>query len=87
MKKNTHINSNYHRRAGFTLIEILLVVVIISILAGIGIPAITGKSETARISQAEGNINAISSALAIYEMNNGTYHYEVTWKVNFYVAW
>ena len=61
------------RKSGFTLIEILLVVVIIGILAGIGIPAISGKSETAKISQAKANINAISSALAIYEMNNGAY--------------
>ncbi len=61
------------RREAFTLIEILLVVVIIGILAGIGIPAISGKSEKAKISQAKANINAISSALAIYEMNNGAY--------------
>ncbi|MEN7972787.1 MAG: type II secretion system protein GspG [Verrucomicrobiota bacterium] len=61
------------RRSGFTLIEILLVVVIIGILAGIGIPAISGKSEKAKIAQAKANITAVSSALAIYEMNNGTY--------------
>ena len=61
------------RKAGFTLIEILLVVVIIGILAGIGIPALSGKSEQAKIAQGEANINAISSALAIYEMNNGAY--------------
>ena len=36
------------RKSGFTLIEILLVVVIIGILAGIGIPALSGKSEKAK---------------------------------------
>lgn len=61
------------RRSGFTLIEILLVVVIIGILAGIGIPALRGKSESAMIAQGRANIVTISSALAIYEMNNGTY--------------
>lgn len=61
------------RRSGFTLIEILLVVVIIGILAGIGIPAISGKSEKAKLGQAKANIVALSSALAIYEMNNGSY--------------
>lgn len=66
-------NTNMSRKSGFTLIEILLVVVIIGILAGIGIPAISGKSEQAKIAQAQANISAISSALAIYEMNNGAY--------------
>ena len=61
------------RKAGFTLIEILLVVVIIGILAGIGIPALTGRSEQAKIAQGEANIKAVESALAIYEMNNGSY--------------
>jgi general secretion pathway protein G len=61
------------RKSGFTLIEILLVVVIIGILAGIGIPALSGKSESAMIAQGRANITSISSALAMYEMNNGAY--------------
>ncbi len=69
-KKANQVN---RRKAGFTLIEILLVVVIIGILAGIGIPALSGKSEQAKIAQAQANIKAIESALAIYEMNNGAY--------------
>lgn len=69
-KKETRMN---RRKSGFTLIEILLVVVIIGILAGIGIPALTGKSESAKIAQAQANIKSLESALAIYEMNNGAY--------------
>lgn len=72
IQKNPETIRN-RRRAGFTLIEILLVVVIIGILAGIGIPAISGKSEKAKIAQAQANIVTLSSGLAIYEMNNGTY--------------
>jgi len=73
MKNRKKDQLMHRRRAGFTLIEILLVVVIIGILAGIGIPALSGKSEKAKIAQAQGNINMLSSGLAIYEMNNGTY--------------
>lgn len=73
MKTEKHNNIVNRRQAGFTLIEILLVVVIIGILAGIGIPAITGKSEKAKIAQAQSNIITISSGLQMYEMNNGDY--------------
>ena len=69
-KQETLLN---RRQSGFTLIEILFVVVIIGILAGIGIPAISGKSEKAKIAQAQSNLITISSGLQMYEMNNGTY--------------
>ena len=52
MKKNRS-NKN---KSGFTLIEIILVVVIIGILAGIGLPRLGGKSDQAKMPQAQGNI-------------------------------
>jgi general secretion pathway protein G len=61
------------RKSGFTLIEILLVVVIIGILAGIGIPALSGKSEKAKFAQAQGNINMLSMGVREYEIMNGDY--------------
>ncbi|MEI6892265.1 MAG: type II secretion system protein GspG [Pontiella sp.] len=72
---NTHKQTPLmnRRKAGFTLIEILLVVVIIGILAGIGIPALSGKSEKAKIAQAMGNINTLSMGVREYEIMNGDY--------------
>jgi len=61
------------RRSGFTMIEIILVVVIIGILASIGIPKLTGKSEQARITKAKATISLLSMAIAEYEIINGTY--------------
>ena len=61
------------RRSGFTLIEIILVVVIIGILAGIAIPRMGGKTKKAQISQAQSNIAALSMAIQEYEMINGSY--------------
>ena len=69
-KQKTLMN---RRKAGFTLIEILLVVVIIGILAGIGIPALGGKSEKAKIAQALGNITTLSMGITEYEIMNGDY--------------
>lgn len=63
----------FNRRSGFTLIEILLVVVIIGILAGIGIPALSGKSEKAKIAQAQGNITMLGMGIREYEIMNGDY--------------
>ncbi|HPS19605.1 MAG TPA: type II secretion system major pseudopilin GspG [Candidatus Omnitrophota bacterium] len=66
-----------HRRAsekGFTLIEILLVVVIISALAAMVVPRLTGRSEQAKEAIAKADIQAnISTALKLYELDNGRY--------------
>ncbi|MCF7818387.1 MAG: type II secretion system protein GspG [Kiritimatiellales bacterium] len=68
-KRNQHLS----KRSGFTLIEIILVVVIIGILAGIAIPRMGGKTEKAQISQAKSNIAALSMAIQEFEMMNGSY--------------
>ena len=60
-------------KSGFTLIEIILVVVIIGILAGIGLPKLGGKSYQAKIAQAQGNISMLEVAIQEYEILNGDY--------------
>ena len=72
MNKRTR-EQHLSKRSGFTLIEIILVVVIIGILAGIAIPRMGGKTEKAQISQAQSNIKALSMAVQEYEMMNGMY--------------
>lgn len=59
---------------GFTLIEILLVVVIIAALSAMVVPRLTGRGEQAKISIAQADIDSnISSALKLYELDNGTF--------------
>ena len=60
-------------RSGFTLIEVLLVVVIIGILAAIVVPRLGGRTKEAQISAAKSSIASISLAIDVYEVDNGTY--------------
>lgn len=71
--KNDIIRETKSRR-GFTLTELMLVVVIIGILAALVIPKIAGNSERARLTAAQTDINGgIKSALGQYEIDNGFY--------------
>lgn len=59
---------------GFTLIEILLVVIIIGILVSLVAPRLAGRSEEARKQAAKADIDGgISLALDLYEVDNGHY--------------
>ena len=59
--------------AGFTLIEILLVVVIIGMLVTIAVVNIGGQSERAKLVSTKRQIDAYKTALGIYELDNGFY--------------
>lgn len=58
---------------GFSLIEIMVVVVILGILASIVVPKIMGRPDEARRVQAKSNILAIQNALDLYKLDNGNY--------------
>lgn len=59
-------------KRGFTLIEILLVVIIIATLAAMAIPRFMGRSDQARVAAAKADINVnIPTALKLYELDNG----------------
>jgi len=59
--------------SGFTLIEMLLVVVIIGILAAVVVPKFTTRSKDAQIAAAKASIESISLAVDMYEVDNGSY--------------
>ncbi len=62
---------NYNR--GFTLIELMVVVVILGILAAVVVPRVMDRPDQARISAAQSNIRAIRSALDMYKLDNHAY--------------
>jgi general secretion pathway protein G len=59
--------------AGFTLIEIMVVIVILGILAGLIVPRIMGRPEEAKRVKAAIQIESIETALKLYKLDNGMY--------------
>lgn len=58
---------------GFTLIEIMVVVVILGILAALIAPNVIGRIDEARVTAARNDIRTIESALQLYRMDNFRY--------------
>ena len=62
-----------NKNSGFTLIEVMVVVVILGILAAVVVPKIMSRPEQARIVKVKHDILAIQSALDLYKLDNGFY--------------
>ncbi len=73
MKKNRNNKKDRARCEGFTLMEVLLVVVIISILVAMAVPRFSGRAEQAKIARAEADIGNIGTAIRLYEIDNGRF--------------
>lgn len=61
------------KQRGFSLIEIMVVVVILGILASIVVPKIISRPDEARVVKAKQDVLAIQNALDLYKLDNGFY--------------
>lgn len=61
------------RQSGFTLIEIMVVVIILGVLATFVVPKILDRPDQARVTKAQADIKAIEGALKLYRLDNGFY--------------
>lgn len=61
------------KQSGFTLIEILVVIVILGVLGAIAVPRFFGQIDKAQITKAKQDIKTLQSALDIYRLDNNFY--------------
>lgn len=66
-------STSYRKAKGFTLIEIMVVVVILGILAAIIVPKFMSRPEQARVVKVKQDLLAIQSALNLYKLDNSIY--------------
>jgi general secretion pathway protein G len=59
--------------SGFTLIEVMVVIVILAVLAAMIVPKVMGRPDEARVVAAKQDIGAIMSALKLYRLDNRRY--------------
>jgi general secretion pathway protein G len=63
----------YTNRKGFTLIEIMVVIVILAMLAAIVGPKLMGRTDDAKVTDARVQIKNIETALKLYKLDTGSY--------------
>lgn len=63
----------FDRRKGFTLIELMIVIVIIGILAAVAIPNFVGMTDEARVARIQADLSTVGSAVEMYYAKNGAY--------------
>lgn len=61
------------RSAGFTLIELMVVLVILGIIVGLVVPNVVGRGDEARVTAAETDLKTIAQALEMYRLHNSHY--------------
>nr|MBL8412415.1 type II secretion system major pseudopilin GspG [Dechloromonas sp.] len=67
------MSQNIRRPGGFTLIEVMVVIVILGILAALVVPKVMGRPDEARVVAARQDISSIMQALKLYKLDNRRY--------------
>ena len=74
MPREDSVNNNFQKQAGFTLIEMLIVIVVLGIIAMIIVPQISVSSEDATLRAFQTNLNTLGKAAEIYhKQHDDTY--------------
>jgi len=62
-----------HHNRGFTLIEVMVVILIIGVLAALVVPKVMSRPDEARITAAKQDIATVTQALNLYKLDNSRY--------------
>ena len=73
MESEKTVARRLRSRSGFTLIEIMVVIVILGLLAALVVPKLIGRTEEAKKTQARVQIRNIEQALGLFKLDNGFY--------------
>ena len=61
------------QQQGFTLIEVMVVIVILAIMAGLVVPKVVGQGDKARVKTTETALATTSNAIDMFKVDNGRY--------------
>ncbi len=70
---HSDLRSPRSREQGFTLVELLIVVIILAILAAIVVPQFVASTEDAKLAALDSNLRNFRSAIALYNQQHGEY--------------
>ena len=73
MSSPRHTSFRSHRVHGFTLIELMVVLVIIGVLAAFIVPNVLDRADDARVTAARSDVNNLMQALKLYRLDNQRY--------------
>lgn len=68
-----NVNSNMKKAQGFTLLEVMVVIVILGILASMVVPNLMGSQDRANMQKAVSDVTALETSLSLYKMDNYDY--------------
>ncbi|WBY09404.1 type II secretion system major pseudopilin GspG [Sphingomonas sp. 7/4-4] len=73
LRQNSKRRTTPNGESGFTLLEMMIVLVIIAVIAGLVTVNVMGRPDEARATTTKSNVTSINAALKMYRLDNGTY--------------
>lgn len=72
--------NGWAKQKGFTIVELLIVIVVIAILATISVVAYSGIQDRAKYTKALSDLQSINKAISLYQAQNGNYPIITSWR-------